>query len=141
MIFQHTHAKVLSGQKTQTRRIVKDETCPYQIGHEYGIQPQRGHISVAHIRVLSIGREDVRQISSADARAEGFDDEIGFWRVWCEMHDKSFLFSSDQSGRFVELTRKPITRLRNELMQRPAKHYDAWILTFSLAKSPLTALG
>ena len=107
MIFKPELAqKILSGEKTQTRRLVKDsEKCldgitvsktwvhkiigaaptdhrawiPYhlkwQVGRDYAIQPGRGKKAIGRLRLLSIRREFLQDISEKDARAEG----VGEW--------------------------------------------------------------
>ena len=102
MIFQHTWERVLSGDKKQTRRIVKpgDEavhgTIPYgdpkfmygqtvikgvqrngrtlwQVGNTYAVQPARTKKGIARIQITGIRREDVREIHHLDAVAEAID--------------------------------------------------------------------
>jgi hypothetical protein len=147
MIFQHTWQKVLSGEKTQTRRIVKpgqyqrrDFDLPgapivqvahtkngvvgtgtpvvYNVGSTYAVQPARTAKAIARIRILSIRREDVRDISADDAFREGYGGIVDFLRVWTSMHDKSAV-------EFPNL---------RYLYDRPAEHYQAWVLTFELVK-------
>ena len=74
--------KVLSSEKTQTRRPVKyngtpGETwvrrpCRYEPGKTYAVQPGRGKKAVARIEVIGVWREKWRDIDEAQARAEGF---------------------------------------------------------------------
>lgn len=148
MLFQHTIDKVLSGEKTQTRRIVgsRDEFYEppegdlpaavfrwqsgggskpvYIVGKDYAVQPGRGKPAVARIRVTGLRREDVRVISGIDIKAEGFNSYRDFMWTWISMHDKSH-------ARMIE---------RNELntdfgvSHRPAKFYDAWVIEFELCK-------
>ena len=91
----------------------------YSGGNEYilrnaGYQPLR-------IRITDIRREDVRKISEADARAEGFTSSLEFLRVWCGMHDKGAIKAS-QAGDYLMLG------------ARPAALYDAWALTFEAVR-------
>jgi hypothetical protein len=103
MIFQATLDKVLSGEKTQTRRVVKsgEDIYPenrswrgngeyytqptevynfltnrvkYQVGKTYAIQPGRGKKAVGRIRITAIRRENLQDITEEDARAEGIDE-------------------------------------------------------------------
>ena len=92
MIFQHTIEAVLSGKKTQTRRVVKagqeatlwdsaivlvtmgNGSAKYALGGEYAVQPGRGKKSVARIVVTAIRQEHVQDITEEDALAEGCDD-------------------------------------------------------------------
>ena len=150
MIFQHTWEKVLSGEKTQTRRLVKlgqygclgthaDYTMVadqngrwvYQVGKDYAVQPGRGKPAVARIRITDIRREDVRYISEHDVCAEGFETSSDFFMTWCKMHDK---------GQMLPIIPDYFTGAivwqgcRSELLIRPAERYQAWILTFCLVE-------
>lgn len=115
MIFQHTIDAVLSGEKTQTRRIKKPgeylgrrytealdvsrETPYYNAiflsngrlkwieGGVYAVQGARATPAVAYFRLLKIREEDARSISEADVKAEGFETRLGFLTVWAQMHD------------------------------------------------------
>jgi hypothetical protein len=147
VIFQHTISKVLSGEKTQTRRIVKPDEILldaddiytsgvyasigggkyrniYVVGKDYAVQPGRGKSAVARIRVTGLRREDVREISGIDIKAEGFSSYRDFMWTWISMHDKSH-------ARMIE---------QNELNtdfgvnHRPAEFYDAWVIEFELCK-------
>lgn len=137
MIFQHTYAKVLTGEKTQTRRLVKvgDYSLPadigiqsvwhrdnrkWQIWHDYAVQPGRGKPAVARIQITRIRCEDVREINACDARAEGFDTWMNFLDTWLSMHDKPMLNKWEHW----------IKRLED----RPAERYRAWVIEFELVK-------
>lgn len=148
MIFQHTWEKVLTGEKTQTRRLVKPDQwietvyydapqmyvytggsqrrCVYGTFHSvlypktYAVQPGRGQKAVGRIRITHIRREDVRNISEEDARAEGFTDIDDFLETWCGMHDPSIL------PFFTAMYR------RGWLETQPASRYDAWVIAFEL---------
>lgn len=159
MIFQHTWEKVLSGEKTQTRRLVRpgqrlqevfydwqqmyvyaDETnkrCVYGTYHDvlypktYAVQPGRGQKAVARIRILSIKREDVRVISDEDVEAEGFKSISDFCITWVKMHDKSVTVPIIPDYNTNEIIWHGV---RNYLLSRPAEYYDAWVLTFEVVK-------
>lgn len=207
MQFQHTHALVLSGQKTQTRRIVKPgdhliyhgeyaeltafgmdygtldgvyngQRPVYRIGSKYAVQPARTKPMIywrysdmtgtgyevlqqsyspelanwgwkpARIRITSIEREDVRNISYEDACAEGFKHEDGvadtiyggFLNTWCKMHDKKAVWKFDpqnvdywiNTGKRRELV--GFHTVKEIIANRPAERYTAWALTFELVK-------
>lgn len=148
MIFQHTIDKVLDGSKCQTARLVKpgqwlwenefvmtpapdgvmvDENgqvlsrVVYQVGKTYAAQPGRGKPAVARIRIESIARQDVREISAPSARREGFDTWMEFLDVWIAMHDKQM----------VNKWEHWIKRLED----RPAERYDAWVIRFCLVEA------
>lgn len=182
MLFIHTWEKVLSGEKTQTRRIVKpgdylvntgfavcrntgqreriDERgnwdvkhIPvYEIGKQYAVQPGRGKAAVGRIQITNIRREDVRYISDADVKAEGFDGlgfdirYFNFMQTWAGMHDPAFVFWYDP--RIVDYMWYTSKRQMNQgqsetgawehlvaaIRARPAQRYDAWVLEFKLVK-------
>lgn len=173
MIFQTESAinKILNGEKTQTRRIVKpghrehfsywsdgthkqiaeiyecrDDRLIYCVGRTYAVQPGRGKQALwwyqhptmgplvwsdnapqslagtkhpLRIRILAIRREDVRNISNEDVRAEGYPHARDFLHAWCAMHDPSI-----ERGTWGE----------TKLMARPTERYDAWVLTFEMVK-------
>jgi len=171
MIFQTEGAieKVVRGEKTQTRRIVKLEhrlmwggtsddnmqilrvsrltISVYEVGKTYAVQPGRGKAGMHYgelpmlcpipewatnadpirIRITAIRHEDVRQISEADAIAEGYDCIHDFWFTWIEIHDKSYL----ETYRYAVDT----DYLREYgFYVRPAERYQAWTLLFEVAK-------
>lgn len=183
MIFQATWEQVVSGAKTQTRRIVKwdeykapyglavpKETIKsvrvprsrngvelpshvvYEVGKQYAVMPARGVRGlrkVADIQITCIRREDVREISEADAVAEGFgykyypsEAYFGFIETWASMHDPAFKFWYEP--RIVDYMWYTSQRQMNQgqsevggwehllaaIKSRPAAHYDAWVLDF-----------
>jgi hypothetical protein len=101
MIFAHTLNLVLSGCKSQTRRLVKaGETLTpdqqfiymkgkrsvYQVNKTYAVQPGRGKKAVARIRITGLRRERLEDISTKDARAEGFASREAFFEAWRAIH-------------------------------------------------------
>ena len=149
MLFIHTLDKVLSGEKTQTRRIVKpgDTTLNYwrnpvkdnryyegsidpigvvrrggrdlwMVTRDYAVQPGRTKPAVRRILIKSIRREDVRNISDEDVKAEGFTDKFEFMRVWISMHDR-------------EIHKQQYWGLES-IKERPAEFYQAWVIEFVL---------
>lgn len=182
--------KVIRGEKTQTRRPVKNGQykAPYgtavpddyiktvraervlpggqhqlsrvvfEIGKDYAACPGRGKPAMywtidgngdlciwpytqrpdpvqtwqqSRIRITNIRREDVRSISLEDAVAEGFKSRLEFWQVWCGFYDtymlRQPLFGGDE---FMTREDSALTLL----MDRPAKLYDGWALTFELVR-------
>jgi len=146
--------KILSGQKTQHRVIVKkgeffegadpidgypagvyrwlnnfamSARAVYAVGKTYAVQPERGHLAVGRIRITGIRHEDVRTISDEDVLAEGHDLRAAFWLAWCEMNDKPAIRTWMQS--------ETEHRFRDWLNEkRPAKRYDAWVLSFEVVR-------
>lgn len=106
MIFSHTLDLVLSGKKSQTRRIKKpneyfvhigrlrrvaaktktSSRTVYEVGLIYAVQPGRAKKAVAHIRMTGIREEAVGEISEADAIAEGFESREAFFETWRSIH-------------------------------------------------------
>lgn len=101
MIFQKTIKQVLSGQKGQTRRLVqpgdraifdhdlttifavyRNGRLLYQVGKTYAAQPGRGQPAAGRIRLKSIRRERVNEISEGDAVAEGAKPGKGKGGYW-----------------------------------------------------------
>ena len=96
MLFQHTWKYVVSGQKTQTRRLAQegdiasiDESNPnrpiskvirtadagvpktlYEVGKTYSVQPGVAKKTVGNIRLTAIRRERLQDLSEADALKE-----------------------------------------------------------------------
>src|SRR5690606_33116659 len=107
MIFQHTYKQVLNGTKSQTRRIQKPWQAlmrfdrsgelfvcdtrtgrpQWAVGKTYAVQPGRGKSAIGRIRITGIREQDVREISDADVRAEGFAFKADFLNTWTQMHD------------------------------------------------------
>lgn len=195
MQFNKTWEKVLSGEKTQTRRLVKDDefmarryttyidtSLPvayletvlnannrtvYQVSKTYAVTPARTHPALiycpdhpcygidiiqpgdshyqlakegkwdyrgqgyiqARIRITDIRRQDVRDISQEDARAEGFDNRQAFMFVWLAMHDKPAL-EPYRTHNLPDGFKSAVLYVRS----RPAKFYEAWVLTFEMVK-------
>ena len=99
-------AKVLNGEKTQTRRIKKEnerlipgdqyfpdavmrysehpsdpryEVVKWQVGRTYAVQPGRGKKAVGRIKLLAIREERLQEINGADAIAEGWPRDREFF--------------------------------------------------------------
>lgn len=168
MIFQHTWEQVVAGKKTQTRRIVRKGDYPYPdtgrilearfngrpfyaCAQTFAVMPARavkGLRKVADIQITRIRREDVREISEADALAEGFktyftsDGYFEFIRTWASMHDPVFKFWYDQritdymwytSNRQMQQGQSMVggwDELKTAIKSRPLARYDAWALDF-----------
>ncbi len=110
MIFQYTLDQVLNGTKISTRRPVDlkadsaetDESGnilavrvngreKWRVGKTYSVQPSRHARAVAHIRVTKLERKTVRDITNAEAQAEGSADRQAFFDLWTEVHGKNKL--------------------------------------------------
>jgi hypothetical protein len=100
--------KVLSGEKTVTRRPAKLEDggyggaiflpCKYTVGRTYGVQPVikegpgkgRGGKAVARIRIISVEREPLERFTLSsrvrEAHLEGFKDHWAFKGYWISLY-------------------------------------------------------
>lgn len=112
MIFQRTWQHVIDGSKTATRRVIKPNYCVwgleasdeyfsrtvdcntdraiYAVGQRVPVMPARGVSGVrkvADFEIATLWRQDVREISEADALKEGFANPLDFLRTWASMHD------------------------------------------------------
>jgi len=90
--------------KTVTRRVVKqcevarrgrhnqieaveiNGRTKWEIGKTYAVQPARGKMQIARIRLVRIRSEHILRISTADAIAEGFSNRQHFLQVWAKIH-------------------------------------------------------
>ncbi len=104
MIFEYTLPQVLSGIKSQTRRLVKTNDVAvtdadgrivavvnhgrekWRVGKTYAVQPGRAKPQVARIEITGLRRDRADQISAADAHAEGFADQQSFFNEWLGIH-------------------------------------------------------
>ncbi|MBL8162442.1 MAG: hypothetical protein JNJ61_10690 [Anaerolineae bacterium] len=160
--------RILAGEKTQTRRVVKPNerligfmpgtrfancvaimrdqhphSIKWQIGRDYSLQPGRGKIGVGtRIRVTDLRLdEDVRQISEADARAEGFRNREEFLETWIAINDKSanmtwvnlefrkeWKWYTGRRWHPISYDDDPIAYL----MSRQAERYRAWVIQFEV---------
>lgn len=150
MIFQHTLDAVLRGEKTQTSRtwkpnyghvLEKNNSLTifskvsgrklYYVGQEIAIQPGRTKKGVAHRRITSLGKYDVRCFSDSDFEreavfAEGIlTAEERFYNVWCFMHDKEFWKSPERLMKGTGIQ-------ANMLLDRPVKCYTALVINFEV---------
>lgn len=96
--------KVLSGEKTVTRRLCSEnprspwwrEQCAFLIGGTYAVQAKRGTSAIGHIRIMSATREQFSAWPSLEeCRREGFDSVLSFERAWCEITGGRFDFRSE----------------------------------------------
>ncbi len=95
MIFRPELAKkVLSGQKTVTRRrLVHRDGKPirYHAGRQYAVQPGRGQKHVGHLCVVEVAEEFLHEVNTVQANAEGFvgwhDSAVTqFKSYWMSLH-------------------------------------------------------
>ena len=80
------------------------------------------------IIITDISVEDVRYISPEDSVAEGFENELGFWKVWCGFYDPVALKRIKSADRSWELQ----TSVKEYLLTRPNDLYQAFAYTFNV---------
>jgi hypothetical protein len=82
MLFKPEHVEpILSGRKTQTRRLGKKR---WRVGaiHRCYVRPsfaKGGSESFASVEIISVRRECLSDISDADILAEGYDSFPAYW--------------------------------------------------------------
>lgn len=79
MLFKEYHAPmILSGRKTQTRRLWKRPMV--KVGGIYSAQTGfcKPETAFARIRVLRLWKESLKAISEQDAKAEGYPSKAAF---------------------------------------------------------------
>lgn len=80
-------ARILAGDKTQTRRLVRPGLpCRYRADRTYAVQPGRTKHGVARIRITDVRTERLSEITEDDARREGFASVEGFFAHWDGLH-------------------------------------------------------
>ena len=63
----------------------------WQVGKTYAIQEGRGTKSIGRIRITNIRLDtDIRNISEADVKAEGFETRAEFVALWESMYGKQY---------------------------------------------------
>lgn len=88
-------AKVMSGEKTVTRRLVSDNpnspwwqaACSLKVGQDYAVCPGRGKNQIGRVRVKSVSLESLAEFGGDDeARREGFSSWEEFRDVWVSIN-------------------------------------------------------
>ncbi len=150
MMFLHTLPQILSGQKTQSSRIWKDDyffpsdyydktiyttllshkawdagkvRTLYRLGQILSVQPSRGVKGVAKIKILELAKRDVRDFDESDIAREGFPNRTWFLHTWTEMHDKLMHNTLDYAA---------LEAWHEALKTRPAQYYTALVICFEL---------
>jgi len=82
--------KFLDGEKTETRRLVKEgETeCRYVPGRDYAVQPGRRRHAIGRIAITNVRREKLGEITQDGAVREGFPTVRAFLDYWRRLHGK-----------------------------------------------------
>ena len=150
--------QIKMGNKIETRRVVKpgekimyqyagkdhatviefsNGRTKWQVGKTYAICPGRGKSGVGFIRINGLSLdEDVRRISLASARDEGFLSVNSFLSTWIHINDHSAQACWEpQSQRWIWYTGDAAGGLEADwwayLDSRPAARYRAWVIWFS----------
>lgn len=161
MIFQHTIDSVLSGEKTQTSRIWKDDytfSCDeydrelpnvilsmkafdagkihrlYQVGQVLSVQPARGQKGVAKIRILELAKRDVRSFTFAEIEKEGFEHAQDFIQLWAQMHDKAYYTTMPVKTFDGNSYDSVYEKWLRGFSERPTEFYQALVIRFELAQ-------
>ncbi len=80
---------VLCGTKTVTRRPIGDKPeCQYKPGKDYAVCPGRGKHQLGRIKVISVWRELLEDITDKDAVLEGFADRAEFVHYWLKLYGR-----------------------------------------------------
>lgn len=83
--------KVISGEKTVTRRIATGAPCRYLVGQDYAVQPGRTKRSAGRIRVTAVSLEALAEIAaSGEPEREGFATLAEFVAFWKQLHKSEF---------------------------------------------------
>lgn len=89
-------AKVMSGEKTVTRRAMSDnprspwwrDGCSLKVGRDYAVCPGRGKDSIGRVRIVSVSRSFMHELTDDEVRREGFASRAEFERLWLAMHGR-----------------------------------------------------
>lgn len=150
MQFNKTIQQVLSGLKTQTRRLVqpgdraifdhdlttiwvvhRNGRLLYQVGKVYAAQAGRGQPAAGRIRLKSIRKQRVNEISEGDALAEG----VTLDHYYCDEgtnNDPTPIHRCDPVGKFADLW--------NTIHTGAAAYEngpECWVLTLELCEGGL----
>lgn len=142
MIFKPELAqKVLKGEKTQTRRLVRPgEVLVYfddkkivlsgeptrtkwVVGQTYAIQPGRTKAAIGRFKLLDIRRERVQDISEGDAIAEGVELNHYYCDEGTDL-DPTPTHRCDPIGKFLELF--------ESINGKAALDKEVWVLVFEV---------
>jgi uncharacterized protein YhfF len=77
---------ILQGKKSQHRRPAETNTCRYQTGKAYAIQPGLGKTAVCRITIGEVRRESLGDITLKDAKKEGYTTTTEFFDYWRDLH-------------------------------------------------------
>lgn len=87
-------AKVMAGEKTETRRVVSTNPrslwwtrrCGLRPGRDYAVCPGRTKPAIGRVYVTSVVKEPLYLLDDRAARHEGFSDQEAFRVYWRDMH-------------------------------------------------------
>lgn len=101
------------------------------VTYEYTVKHPEQEFKPLRFRVTHIGAQDVRNISEADAVAEGFENRYGFFATWVQINEKKL--SRPLPKMSVALGYDHLIELTREMLsERPAANYLSWIIEFEL---------
>lgn len=131
-VAQYADGRIAWVSRQDCRGAKERRMLRWLVGRDYAVQINRGVAAITRIRILEIRREDVRHISEADARAEGYASPLGFLFTWTHMHDPDgyhLLRESTQLDRW-----RDAGAWKQLIFNRPHARYQAWVLTFEVVR-------
>lgn len=157
MIFKpESIEKIPTGEKTQSRRIKKagewlylsddgskivfsGSRIKWKTGRVYAAQPGRGKKATSRFKLLDIRRERVKDISEADAIAEGVDKNCdGDWQTclgclkqeYCEADGEYHHYTRDLDDFPAYSAVESFLSLFESINGKAALDKEVWVLTF-----------
>lgn len=156
--------KILRGEKTQTRRVVKpgeglefhiaqnggelkavynNRGLKWIVGQTYAIQPGRGKAAIGRFRLLDIRQEIAKDISEADAIAEGVDRNcVGNWQSCpscrsagkCQFDDEYRHYLRGDEDEPAYSAAESFLSLLESINGKGSLDKEVWVLTFEVAE-------
>jgi len=111
----------------------KRHRCIYARDRLYPLSTGYGEPVLGHIRLVCIYRQDVREITGADAQAEGYRDKMDFLTTWIQEHDPVMTSEIWQASHMPEA----VNHCPVFLWDRPYEPYSAWVLRFKLPEKEM----
>jgi len=108
----------------------KRHRCLYARDRLYPLSTGYGEPVLGHVKLICIYRQDVRDITGEDAKAEGYRDKYDFLTTWVQEHDAEMTSDMWQASHMPEA----VNHCPVFLGGRPYELYSAWVLVFKLAE-------
>ncbi len=81
----------MRGRYNKITAVIHNGRKKWVVGRTYAVQPGRGQLQVARIRVTGLNSEYVTRIRTPDAIAEGFESRADFLNTWIDIHGEDGL--------------------------------------------------